>query len=178
LNGGNKVIKQDVDYRVPLISWADANTLGVMGVKNGQYIFWLYDLNTRSKLPRELDRFSNIRSFDFSGNGRLVVVSADFEGQNDLFLLSSRRDRTRRITNDSFDDFDPAFIPNSNTIVFSSNRTTDSVATGSKSYDKLNSNYNLYLYNIDTSNIVVSRVTNTVSRDFHPRPWMKIIFII
>lgn len=169
LNGGNKVFKQDVDYQIPLISWADANTLGVMGVKSGQYIFWLYDLTTRSKLPRELDRFSNIRSFTFSPNGRLVVLSADFEGQNDLFLISSRRDRTKRITNDSFDDFDPAFIPNTNTIVFSSNRTTDSVATGFKNYEKLNSNYNLFQYNIDTSNIVVKRLTNTVSRDFHPR---------
>ncbi len=127
LNGGNKVIKQDVDFRVPLLSWADANTLGVIGTKNGQYVFWLYDLLTKSKLPRELDRFSNIRNFDFSGNGRLAVLSADFEGQNDLFLISSRRDRTRRLTNDLFDDLDPSFIPNSNTIVFSSNRSTDSL---------------------------------------------------
>lgn len=36
LNGGNRVIKQTVDYRVPLLSWADANTLGVIGVKQGQ----------------------------------------------------------------------------------------------------------------------------------------------
>ena len=127
LNGGNKVIKQDVDFRVPLLSWADANTLGVIGTKNGQYVFWLYDLLTKSKLPRELERFSNIRNFDFSGNGRLAVLSADFEGQNDLFLISSRRDRTRRLTNDLFDDLDPSFIPNSNTIVFSSNRSTDSL---------------------------------------------------
>lgn len=169
LNGGNKVFRQDVDYQIPLISWADATTLGVMGVEKGQYIFWLYDLKTRSKLPRELDRFSNVRSFAFSGNGRLVIISADFEGQNDLFLLSSRRDRTKRITNDSFDDFDPIFIPNTNTIVFSSNRTTDSVVTRNRSYDKLGSNYNLYLYNIDTSTVTVKRLTNTVSRDFHPR---------
>ncbi|HRG08085.1 MAG TPA: hypothetical protein PLJ08_05870, partial [Cyclobacteriaceae bacterium] len=99
------------------------NTLGVIGVKHGQYVFWLYDLLTKSKLPRELDRFSNVRSFDFSGNGRLAVLSADLNGQNDLFLISSRRDRTRRLTNDIFDDLDPSFIPNTNTVVFSSNRT-------------------------------------------------------
>jgi hypothetical protein len=39
LNGGNRVIKQAVDYKIPLLSWSDANTLGVIGVKNGQYIF-------------------------------------------------------------------------------------------------------------------------------------------
>ncbi|MEJ0054802.1 MAG: hypothetical protein WDN75_03615 [Bacteroidota bacterium] len=126
LSGGNRVFKQTVDYHIPLISWSDSHTLGVIGVKYGEYLFWLYDLSTHSTLPRELERFNNIRSFDFSGNGRLAVLSADMEGQNDLFLISSRRaDRVRRLTNDIFDDFDPSFIPNTNTVVFSSNRTTD-----------------------------------------------------
>ena len=169
LNGGNKVIKQDVDFRVPLLSWADANTLGVIGTKNGQYVFWLYDLLTKSKLPRELESFSNIRNFDFSGNGRLAVLSADFEGQNDLFLISSRRDRTRRLTNDLFDDLDPSFIPNSNTIVFSSNRSTDSLNNKVSDYSKLTNRYNLYLFNLDTTAAQVSKLTNTLGVDFKPK---------
>jgi len=168
LTGGNRVIKQTVDYRVPLLSWSNANTLGVIGVKNGQYIFWLYDLKSKTKLPRELDKFSNIRSFSFSNNGRLVIVSADFEGQNDLFLLSSLRDRTKRLTNDAFDDLDPSFIPNSNTIVFSSNRATDSLTTDVKALQKLSPYYNLFLYNIDTTTNRLKRVTHTLSKDFHP----------
>lgn len=169
LNGGNKVIKQDVDFRVPLLSWADANTLGVIGTKDGQYVFWLYDLLTKSKLPRELDSFSNIRNFDFSGNGRLAVLSADFEGQNDLFLISSRRDRTRRLTNDLYDDLDPSFIPNSNTIVFSSNRSTDSLVNRITDYAKSTNRYNLFLFNLDTTNVQVTKLTNTVGKDFKPK---------
>ncbi|GIL22641.1 MAG: hypothetical protein BroJett042_11540 [Bacteroidota bacterium] len=169
LNGGNKVIKQSVDYNIPLLSWSDANTLGVIGVKNGQYVFWLYDLLTKSKLPRELDRFSNVRSFDFSGNGRLAVLSADLNGQNDLFLISSRRDRTRRLTNDIYDDLDPSFIPNSNTVVFSSNRVTDSIASNVRGYDKSTTNYNLFLFSLDTTTTTVTRVTNTLSKDFKPK---------
>ncbi len=168
LNGGNKVIKQDVDFRVPLLSWADANTLGVIGTKNGQYVFWLYDLVTKSKLPRELESFSNIRNFDFSGNGRLAVLSADFEGQNDLFLISSRRDRTRRLTNDLFDDLDPSFIPNSNTIVFSSNRSSDSLVNKISDYAKSTNRYNLFLFNLDTTTVQVTKLTNTLGRDFKP----------
>jgi hypothetical protein len=169
LNGGNKVIKQTVDYSIPLLSWSDANKLGVIGVKDGQYVFWLYDLVTKSKLPRELDRFSNIRSFNFSGNGRLAVLSADLAGQNDLFLISSLRDRTRRLTNDLYDDLDPSFIPNSNTIVFSSNRVTDSIGTVVKSYSKLPDTYNLFLFNLDTTTTEVTRLTNTLSKDLHPK---------
>lgn len=169
LNGGNKAIRQTVDHNIPLLSWSDANTLGVIGVKHGQYVFWLYDLLTKSKLPRELDRFSNVRSFDFSGNGRLAVLSADLNGQNDLFLISSRRDRTRRLTNDIFDDLDPSFIPNTNTVVFSSNRTTDSIATNVRGYDKSTVNYNLFLFSLDTTSTTVTRVTNTLSKDFKPK---------
>jgi Tol biopolymer transport system component len=168
LSGGAKVIKQDVDYKIPLISWSDANTLGVIGVKKGAYIFWLYDLNTRSKLPRELEKFSNVRSFDFSGNGRLIIMSADFEGQNDLFLMSSRRDRSRRLTNDIFDDLDPSFIPNTNQIIFSSNRNNDTTNTRVKGYKTLPVNYNLFLYDLDSSNNIVQRITNTVSKDIRP----------
>ena len=169
LKGGNKVFRQSVDYHVPLLSWSDSHTLGVIGVSNGNYIFWLYDLTTRSKLPRQLDKFSNIRSLDFSGNGRLAVVSADMEGQNDLFLISSRRDRTKRLTNDIFDDFDPSFIPNSNTIVFSSNRTTDTTNTIKKDFRKVPANYNLFIYNLDTTANLVTRITNTLSKDIYPK---------
>ncbi len=39
ISGGSKVIRQRVDNRLPLIAWADANTLGVIGVKNGEMFF-------------------------------------------------------------------------------------------------------------------------------------------
>lgn len=169
INGGNRVIRQTVDFRVPLISWADQNTLGVIGINKGEYVFWLYDLSTRSKLPRQLDKFSNIRSFNFSGNGRLAVLSADAGGQNDLFLISSRTDRTKRLTNDIYDDLDPSFIPNTNSIIFSSNRATDTVNTIVKGYNRLTSNYNLYAYNLDTTTNIVSHITKTLSKDFYPK---------
>ena len=169
INGGNRVIRQTVDFRIPLLSWADQNTLGVIGIKNGEFIFWLYDLSTRSKLPRQLNKFSNIRSFDFSSNGRLAVMSADAGGQNDLFLISSRNDRTKRLTNDIYDDLDPSFIPNTNSIVFSSNRTTDTVNNIVKGYQRLTSNYNLYAYNLDTTTNVVAHITKTLSKDFNPK---------
>jgi Tol biopolymer transport system component len=169
ISGGSKVINQRVDYRQPLIAWSDANTLGVIGVKHGEYVFWLYDLSTNSKQPRALERFSNIRSFSFSGNGRLVILSADFEGKSDLFLLSARRDRVKRLTNDLYDDLDPTFIPNSNRIVFSSNRTTDTLRANAKpEFGKLTNNYNLFVFDLDSSSLLLKRVTNTLSKDTGP----------
>lgn len=167
--GGSKVINQQVDYQLPLISWADDHTLGVIGVKYGRFVFWLYDLDTKSKMPRQLERFSNIRSFQFSDNGRLAVLSADWEGQNDLFLISSRRDRVRRLTNDPYDDLNPSFIPGTNRIVFSSNRTSDTLKTiASGAVTQLQENYNLYVLDLDTTKTLLAKITNTVSKDFAP----------
>lgn len=169
ISGGSKVIKQRVDYRQPIIAWSDASTLGVIGVKHGEYVFWLYDLSTNTKQPRALERFSNIRSFQFSGNGRLVILSADFEGKSDLFLLSARRDRVRRLTNDLYDDLDPSFIPNSNRIVFSSNRPIDTLRANTKAeFEKLTNNYNLFIYDLDSASLLLERVTNTLSKDVGP----------
>lgn len=169
LTDGNKVFRQRVDTSLPLLSWADGHTLGVIGTRYGQHIFWLYDLTTRSTIPRQLERFSNIRSLNFSENGRLAIVSADMDGQNDLFLISTRRDRTRRLTNDLFDDFDPSFVPGSNTLIFSSNRTSDTVNTVRRDFGKASTNYNLFSYNLDTTTNVVTRLTNTLSTDFAPK---------
>jgi len=171
ISGGSKVIKQRVDYRLPLIAWADATTLGVIGVKNGDYIFWLYDFTTKTKTPRDLERFSNVRSFDFSTNGRLVILSADFEGKSDLFLMSAKRNRApRRLTNDIYDDLDPTFIPNTNRIVFTSNRASDTLRANIKlQFEQLTNNYNLFIYDLDSTKFLLTRVTNTLSKDHSPR---------
>ncbi len=169
ISGGSKVLNQRVDYNLPLIAWSDVNTLGVIGTKYGEHVFWLYDLASRSKLPRELDRFSNIRSLQFSDNGRLAVISADFEGRNDLFLLSTRRDRVRRLTNDLYDDLDPSFVPGTNSIVFSSNRTSDTLRTkDAPEFSALSPTYNLFVFDLDTTRNVLRRVTNTLSKDYKP----------
>jgi Tol biopolymer transport system component len=177
LRGGTRVIGQRVDYSVPLIGWSDANTLGVVGVKQGEYWFWLYDLTTQSKLPRQLEKFNNIRSINFSANGRLAIMSADFEGKNDLYLLSTRRDRTRRLTNDTFDDLDPSFIPGTNRIVFSSNRPDDTLRTGRKApLSQLTNQYNLFMYDLDSTKNNLTRITNTLSKDFAPQALNSDVF--
>src|SRR5690606_29979210 len=110
-----------------------------------------------------------VRSLNFSDNGRLAVISADFEGRNDLFLLSARRDRVRRLTNDLYDDLDPSFVPGTNSIVFSSNRTSDTLRTRvSPEFNELSNTYNLFVFDLDTTKNILKRITNTLSKDHKP----------
>lgn len=168
LKGGYKVISQEIDYNLPLIDWVDSATLGIIHTRHGKLLFELYDYNTNSKLIRRLDKFESVQNFSFSDNGRLMIVSAVVNGQNDLYLMSTRRDRIKRLNDDPFDDIDPSFVPNTNSIVFASNRTTDTLNVKVDEFEQLPDNHNLFFYNLDTTKNVLKRVTNTISKDTKP----------
>ncbi|MTI21604.1 translocation protein TolB [Fulvivirga sp. RKSG066] len=168
LKGGYKVVSQDVNFDLPLIDWVDSATLGIIHSKQGKLWFDLYDLNTNSKLPRQLTRFEQVQSMSFSDNGRLLIISGMVYGKTDLYLLSTRRDRVKRLFDDVYDDIDASFVPNTNTIVFSSNRPTDTLNLDDKSFEKVGSNHNLFFFNLDTTKNLLRRVTNTISKDTRP----------
>ncbi|MDN5201532.1 translocation protein TolB [Fulvivirgaceae bacterium BMA10] len=168
--GGYQVINQVVDYDTPILSWKDENVLGIIGTKSGRNYLWQYDVNSKSKIKKELGRFNQIKSFDFSSSGNLVVMSADINGRSDIFIISLKRNGLKRVTSDIYDDVDPKFIPNTKQIVFSSNRTTDTLNTKTKEFKDIDDNYNLFIYDIDTTKNVLFRATNTLSHDVKPLP--------
>lgn len=166
---GHQITDQKVDNSVPLLDWQNDNTLGIIIYKKGSYYLWLYDIETNSKIATPLRNLEKINAFNFSGNGRLAALSANRSGKTDIYLLSVRRNKIRRLTNDYFDDINPTFIPNSNTIIFSSNRSNDTLKVDEESFKKLSPNFNIFTFNLDTTKYVLSRLTNTISYDFAPR---------
>ncbi len=168
INEGYKITDQKVDNTVPLLDWQNETTLGIVVYKKGKYSLWLYDTETKSKINSPLRNLDKINRISFSGNGRLAVLSANRAGKTDIYLLSVRRNKIRRLTNDYFDDINPSFIPNSNTIIFSSNRSNDTLKIDEESFKKLSRNFNVFTFNLDTTKYVVSRLTNTISYDFSP----------
>lgn len=171
--GGYKVINQEVNKDLPLLKWRDKSTLGVVMARGGKNHIVIFDLNTKRSTHKEIGRFNQIKDFDFSPNGNVVVVSGDLNGHNDIFLISLVRNSIKRLTNDVFDDLNPRFVPGTTSIVFSSNRTTDSLNFKEKSLKNVNDNYNLFIYNLDTTTNVLHKVTNNLSQDIKPIPYDK-----
>ncbi len=169
IDDGHQVTDQKADKTMPLLNWQNEHTLGVVAYKKGNYYLWLYDVETKSKIASPLRNLEEINSISFSGNGRLAALSANRSGKTDIYLLSVRRNKIRRLTNDYFDDINPSFIPNSNTIIFSSNRSNDTLKVDEESFKKLGSNFNVFTFNLDTTKRVLSRLTNTISYDFAPK---------
>ena len=176
LTSGYKVINQKFDTEVPLLSWNNNQTLGVVGYEKGRNYLWLYNVGAKSKRAITLGRFNQVKSLDFNASGSLAVMSADINGQNDLFYYNPNRNSLKRITDDIYDDLHPKFIPGSNKIVFSSNRPEDSLyyenipAKEIQLNNEIDDNFNIFIYSGDDTDSLLTRVTNTISRDIKPVP--------
>jgi hypothetical protein len=170
-SGGYKPLDQSSSDQMPLISWKDSETLGIIAVSKGRFFLWLYDVNTKSMVHQiPLDRFNQVKDFSFAPSGSVAVVSADMKGSNDLYLLSVNRGSLRKLTNDLYDDINPQFIPGTSGIVFSSNRTTDSLKTEGGDIHSLPQAYNLFVYDVDTTKEVLGRLTNSLHKNYQPIP--------
>ncbi|MEM7299185.1 MAG: hypothetical protein AAF391_13080, partial [Bacteroidota bacterium] len=78
------------------------------------------------------------------------------------------RNALRRITRDVYDDLDPVFVPGTAAILFSSNRANDSVRVSNVPLDVLDRNFNLYVFDLDTTSNEFYRITNTLGEDRKP----------
>jgi hypothetical protein len=168
LKGGYKLINQQPAKNVPLISWKDESTLGIVSTKYGKNYLTIYDLNSKKKVRKQLTRINQVTDFDIVRNGNLAVMSADINGNNDIYLISLRRNSIKRITRDFYDDVNPRFVPGTSSIIFSSNRPNDTIDVQGQDIQKVTNTYNIFIYNIDTTGNIVHRVTNTLSKNIKP----------
>jgi hypothetical protein len=132
----------------PFRSKIDISKSGILAfvTKSGESdALHLYDV--RASHIVETFRFKglvSIGSVSWSPDGkRLVFSSIDLAGNNDLYLLDVERGSLQKLTNDYFDDRDPAWSPVGDWIAFSSDRTP----FGNRGV------YNLFLYNLETGTI-------------------------
>ena len=177
-SSGYPSLDQELDNSVPLLNWGNNQTLGIIGYEKGKNYLWLSDQATKKKRAVALRRFNQIQYFDLSDNNRLAVMSADLNGQNDLFMYNPNRNTFKRLTTDVYDDLHPHFMPDGERVVFSSNRPNDSLyfaPVKSRDIDlntSVDDNFNIYLLdpNGDAADSLLRQVTKTVSRDVFPLP--------
>ncbi|HXX63530.1 MAG TPA: BamA/TamA family outer membrane protein [Bacteroidota bacterium] len=132
----------------PFQSRIDVSRAGLLAfvTKSGEHDA-LHLMDVRSGEIVETFRFKDlvsIGSSSFSPSGDKIVFSAiDASGDNDLFVLTLRTRELQRLTNDVYDDRDPAWSPRGDVIAFSSDR-------GPSGRDGV---YNLFLYQLSSGRI-------------------------
>ncbi len=132
----------------PFRSGIDVSSRGQLALvtKSGENdALHVYDLEPRRLL--HTFRFRSIVSIgspSWSPDGsRIAFTGIDMGGNSDLYVYSIPTSELRRLTNDFYDDRDPAWSPLGDVLVFSSDRT--SFGAGGK--------YNLFLYDLNRGSI-------------------------
>ena len=105
-------------------------------------ILYIYDVESRRIVEQHFfEDLVSLYSPNWSPDGKKIVFSGlAFSGKTDLYIFERNTEHLTRLTDDYYDDVDPAWSPGSDHIAFSSDRS----AAGKEGF------YNLFLYEIDT----------------------------
>lgn len=156
-------LDEKVDYSYPILSWHPSGRILSMVIEDkGLMQLHFYDLEERKWTKRNLFGYEKILDFSYSDNGQMLLLSAVQEGQCDIYTFNLVSGSYDRITNDIYDDLHPRFIENSTKIIFSSNRTSDTLQMGEKGdFGSQNPSYDIFIYDLATRNPALRRVTET-----------------
>ena len=166
--GGTNLVNQKVNYHTPLIAWKNNNQLSVLVKKKNRHILKTYKPNGTVKSRIKIYNFNQILDFNWSADDNFIIISAERNGQSDIFLYDTRRASTKAITNDMYDDLNPVFVKGSKNIVWSSNRHNDTLGADEGRFRLIGSNLDLFMYEPEVSTSVLKRLTNSLADEIKP----------
>lgn len=173
-------LEREQDRYYPIVAWHPKTNLliAIYEYKNVIYLH-SFDLENNEEFKKPITGFEKIMSFKYSNDGKKLVMSAikQGKGQSDIFVYTINNGGVEQITDDIYDDDEPAFINNDKGIVFSSNRTSDTLSktNDNKRFFKIYFPYKDIFYTDypQKSNILI-RVTNTPNiNEYKPIPSTK-----
>ena len=116
------------DKSYPILEWhPSSQVLTYVTEEKGALLMHFFDITTGGVEVKSIFKMEKVVSMDYSDTGNEIVFSGIYKGQSDLYLYFIRSNSHKKITNDVFDDLEPRFIDNSESIVFTSNRNSDSL---------------------------------------------------
>jgi len=162
-------LDEKVDYTYPIMAWhPSGEILAMITETRGGVFLYLYDFEKRTKIKQEIVNFDKILDFSYSPDGRMFLFSAIQKGQTDLFTYTLSSSSYEQLTNDYYTDLHPRFFGGTGKILFSSNRSSDTLRFRKiEDFDlgSVQSRLDLFMYDYKTKNNLLKRVTQTPTAD-------------
>lgn len=172
LTGGYRLDGQASRTGTPLVVWQRDNNLLVMTDELGKtnlYRFGNFEKRPKQEFRRLVTGLSQVVWMDASEDGGSLILSADRQGQNDLFLYSISRGSYQQLTNDLYDDLYPQFVGRTaRMVVFSSNRQADTLGVDKGSYKSVRDQLSLFSHEGTARDLSVVRLTDSLSYATQP----------
>ncbi|HTL83397.1 MAG TPA: hypothetical protein VL651_16895 [Bacteroidia bacterium] len=160
------------DYSYPLVAWhPNGNILTYIYETEGETWMTIYTIDTKEKVTKPIYNFIKILDFSYSPDGKYMVMSAEQNGQTDIYVYNIGSGSAVPVTKDIYDDINPRFVDNGRSIIFSSNRDGDTLGPVDPD-TKLRTSYDLFVYNWQTKSVILRRITNTPGiNELQAQPW-------
>ena len=141
----------------------DGRKIVFVAKSNGKDALIVYDLDKNHIAVRKRYKFENIISPAWSPDGQKIAFSALAGVQRDIYVWNVQNEQTIQITNDVYDDVEPSWLPDSESLIYSSDsphpRNPDfdqegasNLYTTPKAYRPGGFNYGFYnLFTVDMS---------------------------
>ena len=152
------------DYSYPIVEWhPSGKAVAFFSEVKGEVMFFIYTLSDKSLTKKAVKGYNKILSFDYSPNGKRIVVSATINGQTDLFAYNINSGGKVQLTNDIYDDLTPRYVDD-NHIVFASNRLSDTISPIKPEINYTPSKNDIFVYPLSQANhtfVYLERITNS-----------------
>ena len=150
------------DYTYPILEWnPSSEVLAFVTEEKGVLLMHYFDINSGGIQVKAIFNMEKITSMDYSDSGKEMVFSGVYKGQSDLYLYYIGPNSHKKITNDKFDDLEPRFIENSTKIVFTSNRTNDSLGYQPTDVELLALQKDVWIVDYQSEDKKLTKVTET-----------------
>lgn len=151
-----------MDRSYPITAWHPSSELLTIITEHKDKIWLiLYNTKTKKREKRELFHFEKILSVDYSDDGREFVFTALQKGQSDVYIYNITSNTYQKLTDDIFTDIDARFMNRSKKVIFSSNRTNDTIKQFDEKLLPPDTDFDLFIYDRKSEDNVLRRVTET-----------------
>ncbi len=126
LKYGVRTYSGDINPNYPVLAWdGKGSRLLVIYSKEGKLNMFVYDVIANIKrFQQPVEGVDQITSAGFMLDANTLLMSAVKNGHSDIFIYKVDSGKFKQVTNDVYDELDPAFVsfPNRTGVIFSSNR--------------------------------------------------------
>ncbi len=168
MKGGSRNALQATDYNYPHIAWnPDNQRIAVLSERRDVPRLAMIDLTTGKKELSNLSpEYQRVFSMDFLTPTE-IVLSAAVKGYSDLFIYRTITRQTERLTNDYWDDLDASVmtIDGRKSLIFSSNRRTDTLATERLDTILPIGQFDIFLFDLESRSPELVRLSDTPAAD-------------
>ncbi|MBT6746426.1 MAG: hypothetical protein HOB26_07720, partial [Flavobacteriales bacterium] len=159
IKGGTKTAWMP-DYSYPVLQWnPNGKSVAIVTEKKAENFITFYVLDENNKMTKPLLKLDRVLDMVYSPDGKSMVLSAVRNGQTDLYQYNVVSNFQKQLTNDIYDDINPAYLSPSR-VIFSSNRYEDTLRIEGR-IEPVAATYDLFSLNILSRENVLKRVTNT-----------------